>query len=324
MNQREVLKGIAEERHKRAVQKFPRQQIISLGVNHVWAIDLAEMESSEEGFKGGKKQKKGAGYHYILVVIDVFSRYVSCVALKTKQTKEVMDALKQVIEKEGKPQEIISDRGSEFINKDITKYFEDNKISLVHLNGQAKASNAERFIRTLKHMISIELDTNMTHDWVSILQDVVKEYNNTKHSVTRMTPTEAKLSLNEEKLMPDLNLSVLKPKFQLGDKVRVSYFRDRFDKGHFAKWSLQIFTVVGIRYTNPITYKLENEKGQVEPGSYYEQELQKTKFPETFIVEKILDTKKVKGQVMKKVKWFGYDEPTWEPEENINYYDDKG
>lgn len=321
MNQHNILKGIAQERHKRAIHKFPRQEIISLGVNHVWAMDLAEMESSTEGFKGGKKQKKGEGYHYILVVVDVFSRFVTCVPLKTKQTKEVMDALKGVINKEGKPQEIIADRGSEFVNKDITKFFTDNGIALVHLNGPSKASHAERFIRTLKKSIAVELDAKMIHDWTAVLGDVVKEYNNTKHSATKLTPREAKLSLNEAKLLPNLNMSVQKPKFELGDKVRVSYHRGNFDKGHHAKWSLQIFTVVGVRYTDPITYMLQNENGKMEPGSYYAQELQKTKYADTYIVEKILGTKTVKGKVMKLVKWFGYDEPTWEPEENVNAYD---
>ena len=53
-----------------------------------------------------------------------------------------------------------------------------------------------------------------------------------------------------------------KPKFEIGDKVRISkYKRKVFDKGYTPNWTEEVFTIDKIQYTNPITYKLKRYKG---------------------------------------------------------------
>ena len=50
-----------------------------------------------------------------------------------------------------------------------------------------------------------------------------------------------------------------KPKFKIGDKVRISkYKRKIFDKGYTPNWTEEIFIVNEIKYTNPITYKIKD------------------------------------------------------------------
>ena len=62
---------------------------------------------------------------------------------------------------------------------------------------------------------------------MNVLSDLVKEYNNTRHSSIKMTPVKASKKENELKVWRNLypeHLEVydIKPKFSVGDKVRIS------------------------------------------------------------------------------------------------------
>ena len=62
---------------------------------------------------------------------------------------------------------------------------------------------------------------------MNVLSDLVKEYNNTRHSSIKMTPVKASKKENElevwRNLYPEhLEVYDIKPKFSVGDKVRIS------------------------------------------------------------------------------------------------------
>ena len=62
-----------------------------------------------------------------------------------------------------------------------------------------------------------------------------------------------------------------KPKFKIGDKVRISkYKRKTLDKSYTPNWTEEIFTVDKIQYTNPITYKIKDLNDEDIQGSFYE------------------------------------------------------
>lgn len=92
--------------------------------------------------------------------------------------------------------------------------------------------------------------------------EILKEYNNTKHSSIKMTPTEASKKKTQGimhyNLYSDRKQLSSKPKFKIGDKVRISnYKRKVFDKGYTPNWTEEVFKVDGgVQYTNPVTYKL--------------------------------------------------------------------
>ena len=301
------MREIVKEVHKRAVKKFARRKILSFNVNDVWAMDLAQMPEIR-------------GYNYIMVVIDVFSRFAMCIALKTKAKGEVNNAFKRIVAKYGKPIYLITDMGTEFINKTMKKYLSDEHINLFHIYGESKASNAERLIRTIKGKLTVKMEEEGDNDWVKYLPDVVKGYNTTVHSAIKMTPRDAKRPENADKIRPDPEEALEEPKFKLGDKVRISVTKGKFEKGYTANWSYEVFTITGIRYTNPITYNLTDLKGEPVEGSFYTQELQKTKHGNVFLVEKILKTRIRNGKKEALVKWKGFPDgrATWEPAENVN------
>ena len=104
-------------------------------------------------------------------------------------------------------------------------------------------------------------------------------------------------------------------KFHVGDIVRVSKSKTIFEKGYEAGWSLKLFRISSIMriHGQPDKYKLTDEDGQDITGSFYEQELQRTKVdPNVYLVERMGATKKVGKKTFIEVHWLGYKQPTWE------------
>ena len=67
------------------------------------------------------------------------------------------------------------------------------------------------------------------------------------------------------------------PKFSIGDNVRITKKKKTFDKGHTHWWTEEVFTISKIQLTIPVTYKIADYNGKEIQGSFYDQELQKTK-----------------------------------------------
>ena len=133
---------------------------------------------------------------------------------------------------------------------------------------------------------------NSTNVYINQLPDLVKEYNNTRHSSIKMTPVKASKKENEltvwRNLYPDhLEICDIKPKFSIGDKVRISKKKKTFEKGYTTRWTEEIFTIVEVKHTQPPTYKIADLNGEEIQGSFYEPELQKTS-QELFRIEKVI------------------------------------
>ena len=82
------------------------------------------------------------------------------------------------------------DKGSEFYNKQFEQWTNQQNIVMYSTYGESKSAVVERFIRSLKELIvPIFTETN-SRNWISILPDVMKKYNNRKHKTIGMTPNE--------------------------------------------------------------------------------------------------------------------------------------
>ena len=69
---------LAEELHKPITRNFRKRRVISYGVDKIWAADLVEIQ---------KYSKWNKGIKYLLMVIDVFSKYGWIEPLKDKKLK---------------------------------------------------------------------------------------------------------------------------------------------------------------------------------------------------------------------------------------------
>lgn len=101
--------ALVNELHHSARRKFLRRSFEMRCINDTFQIDLAEMIPYA---------KENNGYKYLLVVIDVFSKFAWIEKLKNKSGIEVTKAMKSIFEKNPTriPRNIQSDMGKEFYN----------------------------------------------------------------------------------------------------------------------------------------------------------------------------------------------------------------
>ena len=238
--------------------------------------------------------KFNRGVKYLLAVIDVFSKYGWLIPLKDKTGKSVASALKTIFE-ERKPEKMWVDKGKEFYNKDVK-----NLIELYSTENEEKSS-VERWIRTMKEKMWKYFTANSTNVYMNVLSDLVKEYNNKRHSSIQMTPVKASKKENEltvwRNLYPEhLEIHDIKLKFSVGDKLRISKKKKTVEKGYTTRWTEEIFTIVEVKRTSPVTYKIAHLNGEEIKGTFYEPELQNTS-QELFRIEKVIKTGKKKSLV---------------------------
>ena len=257
------------------------------------------------------------------MVIDVFSKYGWIRPLKDKKGETVTEAFKSIFMEGRKPKYLWADKGKEFYNKNLKEFLDKHKITLYSTENEEKSSVVERWNRTMKNKMWKMFTANNNTVYWGKLNNLVNEYNNTKHSSinSSMTPVEASLKKNKKivyyNLYGDLKPFATKPKYKIGDKVRISnYKRAVFDKGYTPNWTEEIFVVDEIQHTNPVTYKLKDLNNEEIKGSFYEPELLKAE-QEIFRVEKVILKDDENKQAL--VKWKGYNDSfnRWIPFEDL-------
>ena len=153
---------------------------------------------------------------------------------------------------------------------------------------EVKSVVAERFIRTLKNKLYKHMTNIGKNVYYDVLDDIVNEYNNTKHSTIKMKPKDVIDDTAEmSSLEPTTNSSTIarnkrvyidehnekSARYNVGDRVRISKFKNIFAKGYTPNWSREIFIVNKINDAVPYTYNLKDLNDE----EIYDKELQKTK-----------------------------------------------
>ena len=296
---------LADELHKPVRRNFRKRRVIVKGIDDIWCSDLVEMQ---------KFAKWNKGYRYLLMVLDVFSKYGWIVPLKNKKGESVEVGFKKIFTEGRVPKKLWVDKGSEYYNTHVKNLMKSKGVEMYSTENEEKSSVCERWNRTIKTMMWKQFTIQNNTQYLDILPSIVEKYNNRKHTSIKMTPVEASLKKNEdevyERLAPRAPLQTPRPKFAVGDHVRISKFKRKvFDKGFTPNWTEEIFVVDEIKYSDPITYKLKDLLGKEIKGTFYEQEMMKAT-QEIFRIEKVI--RKSKGKAPSKgkalVKWSGYPE----------------
>ena len=166
-------------------------------------------------------------------------------------------------------------------------------------NNEGKSVVAERFIRTLKSKIYKYMTSISKNVYINKLDDIVDEYSNTYHTTIKMKPIDVKDNtyINTDKETNDKD-----PKFKVGDRVRISKYKNIFAKGYTPNWSEEVLVIKKVKNTVPWAHVIKDLNDEEITGPFYEKQLQKTN-QEEFRIEKVI---KRKGDKMY-VKWKGYD-----------------
>ena len=280
-------------------RKFPRRRVIVNGPNDIWGADLVEMQ---------EWANKNKGFRYMLNVIDCFTKYAWSIPLKDKKGVTVLDAFKKIV-KDSKmiPKHLWVDEGKEFYNKDMTQWLKDNDIVRYSTHGEHKSAIVERFNRTLKTKMWTRFTAENTRNWIDMLGKLMKDYNSTVHHTTKYKPIDA--AANESDVWNNIETSRIVertvPKFKVGDSVRISRIKGIFEKGYLPNYSEELFKIVEVKRTDPVTYILKDLQTEIVAGGFYEQELQKAT-QDVFRIEKVLRKKTINAIPHGLVKWLGY------------------
>ena len=232
---------LADELHKPITRNFQKRLVVSNGIDDIWAADLVEMQ---------KFSKWNKGIKYLLMVIDVFSKYGWIRGLKDKKTETVSKAFDDIFKSKRKPQMLWTDKGSEFISKHFKDFLKREGIRLYHTENEEKSSVVERWNKTMKNRMWKMFTTNNNTVYWDKIDKLVNDYNNSRHSSIKMTPVEASKNKNKKIVWSNLygDLIYLKPgksKFVIGDHVRISkYKRTVFDKGYTPNWTEEYLLLI--------------------------------------------------------------------------------
>lgn len=270
------------------------------------------------------------GVRFLLVVIDSFTRFAWIEPLKRKEAKEVLSAYKRIHSRMGqKEKSLLADQGKEFQNKLFWEYLYKQGIELRKANN--KAPHVERFNRTYQNILYRWMEEHQTKRYINHVQKLLYIYNNRSHRTIKMSPAEAEKPENFRKVLSaveqyykqvkkDASLQNQKPKFKIGDHVRISAYNMKFDKGYYQQFKPYVYEVSEILTHLPVTmYKIKHRNSdKKEVGTWYENELQKVSQDydgTVFKIERIIKTKGTGSNKKALVKWkyWNDEDSTWEP-----------
>ena len=248
---------LANELHKPIIRKFNKRKVYSSYKDNIWGVDLAHMRLLS---------RRNRGIKYLLCAIDMFSKYAFVAPLKDKKGASIVDAFQDILDKSGrKPNIIWVDQGSEFCNSVFKKWLKNNGINMYSTYNEAKSVITERVIRTLKNKLYKNMTAVSRNVYYDVLDNVVKKYNNTVHSTTGMKPKNVKY-YNVTEYIEESNKK--DPTFKIGDRVRMSRYKNVFAKGYAPNWSEEVFVVSKVKNTVPWTYELNDSNGEKILGSF--------------------------------------------------------
>jgi len=307
--------------------KFPTEKIIVEHLDMQWDSDLLQFADFA---------KYNRGYKYLVVCIDLFSRYLWVKALKTKASAETAKACKAIFDEGRHPSVLRTDQGREYLGAPFQDLLKDYGVTHMLAYGPHKASYAERVNRTIEDRLYKYFYEKQTFNFIDIIDSIVHSYNNTIHSSINMPPAKVNESnsraLYERVYIPILNKRAAHPvhfSFLNGDFVRLSRVDTPFKRGYQEQWTEEIFQVYNRIPSHPPRYKVKDLTGDVIKGSFYQQELQKVhvKDPDDIVykIDRVISTKTVKGQKLSLVKWYGYSDKfnSYVPTSQISTYTGK-
>ena len=189
-------------------------------------------------------------YRYILSVIDVFSKYLHLVPIKTKSVPAVTSALRSLLHDDSRrPLWVRTDKGKEYLNKHIQEMLRDEGIQFqVCRNPDVKCAVVERVHRTIRDRLFKYFTFSNSYRYIDVLPKFVKANNDTVYATIGMAPSRVTDSdvLTTWRRMEArrLRVRVATDKFRVGQYVRISKEKMKFAKAAEHNFSTEIFRIV--------------------------------------------------------------------------------
>ena len=235
------------------VPKDPEKfnQILALGIGETCMdlLDLSMYKSHNRGFK------------YILLVQDIYSRYIHGIPLKSKNGKVVLEAIKSIEAEFNKGGYRINsyafDLGTEFVNRYFEEHTEQKKVKLFPKNPNVKNSSLatiDRMCRTIRSILNKYFSATGKLVWIDIIQDVFLNINSSVNRTIKTTP----ISIWKGE---DINHQIIMKKperLAIGSRVRVRKRKGVFSKGG-NNFSSKVYEIIDF---NGVGYSLDLKTGK--------------------------------------------------------------
>ena len=236
-----IEKQTAYNKHIQNRKKFIHRPYTTSNIDDLWEIDLMQVDSLKT---------YNDGVTYILVVVDVFSKYAWVEPLFNKTSQSTIRGLTNILKKSAprRPIYIQSDKGKEFTNQSFQSFLKRKKILFrAARNPEVKASIAERFIRTIREKMFRYFTYSGSKRYIDILQALINSYNASYHNTIKTTPASVTLE-NASKIRKIMTERVKKipdraAKYSCGDLVRISIQKTAFQRGYTSAWTDEIFYI---------------------------------------------------------------------------------
>ena len=185
-------------------------------------------------------------YKYILVVIDVYSRYVQVKPLTNRENPNIIKNLLSIFETMGFPFRIQSDL--EFATKEFIDLMAKFNVKLSFSDPHEINKNAivERANRTIRDLLKKYRLLYKNYNWPTYIDDLIDIYNNTYHKTIGDTPSNIwnNLIYNQQTI-------IQKPvEFKIGDMVRIVKVKEIFGKADEIIHSKEIYKVMKVNKNN--------------------------------------------------------------------------
>lgn len=277
--------------------------------------DLVEM---------GHIAARNNGVRYILVLIDIFTKWLWAYPLKNKNASETTAALRRWLSNiDTPPRKLMTDRGHEFTNEPVQDLLRQSGVQWQPAYGTLKACIAERVNKTLKVLIGKYLSERETTRYIDVLPALVQTYNRRGHrTLEGMTPEEADMPVNEDRVQAIFHARYEKigrqrptrAKFKLGDLVRIKTLAKKISpssRSYAEQFKGEYFTIMRINRSLPIPlYYLKSlDTGELIEGGLYANELQRIRGG-LYKIERVFCERRRRGRRELFVKW-KYFGPRW-------------
>ena len=139
-------------------------------------------------------KQQNNNFYVLFTAININSRFAYAYYAKNKEALTIIDLLNDFLHNALIIEFITCDFGSEFIDKRVKQWFEDNNITVYYVkdDNHTKLSIINRFHRTLKEKLLKHFLANDTTNWVDSVDEIIKNYNNTSNTgIYGFTPKEA-------------------------------------------------------------------------------------------------------------------------------------
>jgi len=248
--------------HERHQTKETMGHLVSYKPWSIVQIDLLDMQKYGYDYSKFKSLKKldgiktnfNKGYKYIMIMIDIFTRYADCVMLKSKNIPDCVESIKIMLDfNKVTPSTIMSDSESSFLSKQFQDFLDERGIKLdaIVLNNHRALGIVDRFCRTLRQRFTKLFIGEGNTEWVEHLATIVYQYNHSPNrGILGYSPIEVLndkhiqdiiLEYNNHKSSKNQNLRS-RSNIKVGDKVRL-FIENKFKKGSDPSFSNKVYTV---------------------------------------------------------------------------------